>query len=313
MRVGLKMDGRAGGLEGTPPSVASNLSELEVTLGRLAEAVADGRRAIDFADRSGDAFRKMVNRTTAADALHQAGERAEAGALFAEAERMQAERQPRVRRCSIRCKASGTATGSWPPPSGPRGGACWRRRSAPAAPRSRRRREGGLRTRPPSTPAPRPKSGRRRRSNGHDLRSRPPLHRPRSPHAGPRRALPRPGGPPGRAASVATRWGRRSPPPSTALRQANSAPPPSQGPAHRRAVPRDAAAPIRSSPPACWPRRSRSPSGARCRCTWPTSTCTAPASSATGPRSPRPRLIERHGYGRRHDELADAEAAAARW
>jgi hypothetical protein len=36
----------------------------------------------------------MGKRTTAADALHQAGERAEAGALFAEAERMQAEDQP---------------------------------------------------------------------------------------------------------------------------------------------------------------------------------------------------------------------------
>jgi len=73
---------------------ASNLSELEVTLGRLGEAVADGRRALEFADRSGDAFMRMVNRTVTAAALHQAGEREEAGALFAEAERMQAERQP---------------------------------------------------------------------------------------------------------------------------------------------------------------------------------------------------------------------------
>jgi tetratricopeptide (TPR) repeat protein len=73
---------------------ASNLSELEVTLGRLGQAVADGRRAIELADRSGDAFQKMARRTTAADALHQAGERAEAGELFAAAERMQAERQP---------------------------------------------------------------------------------------------------------------------------------------------------------------------------------------------------------------------------
>jgi tetratricopeptide (TPR) repeat protein len=76
----------------------SNLSELEVTLGRLGEAVADGRRAIDFADRSGDAFGKMGNRTTAADALHQAGEWVEAGALFAEAERMQAAWQPQFPR-----------------------------------------------------------------------------------------------------------------------------------------------------------------------------------------------------------------------
>jgi tetratricopeptide (TPR) repeat protein len=77
---------------------ASNLSELEVTLGRLGEAVADGRRAIDFADRSGDAFQERSKRTTAADALHQVGERAEAGALFAEAEQMQAQRQPQLPR-----------------------------------------------------------------------------------------------------------------------------------------------------------------------------------------------------------------------
>jgi tetratricopeptide (TPR) repeat protein len=77
---------------------ASNLSELVVTLGRLVEAVADGRRATDFADRSGNAYWKMASRTTAADALHQAGERTEAGALFAEAERMQAEWQPQFTR-----------------------------------------------------------------------------------------------------------------------------------------------------------------------------------------------------------------------
>lgn len=75
---------------------AGNLSELEVTLGRLGEAVADGRRAIEFADRSGGAFLKMDNCAKAASALHQAGARAEAGALFAEAERMQAEWQPQI-------------------------------------------------------------------------------------------------------------------------------------------------------------------------------------------------------------------------
>jgi hypothetical protein len=73
---------------------AGNLSELEVTLGLLSEAVADGRRATEFADRSGDAFQKLGKRTTAANALHQAGERMESGALFAEAEGMQAEDQP---------------------------------------------------------------------------------------------------------------------------------------------------------------------------------------------------------------------------
>ncbi len=44
-----------------------------------------------LADRSGDAFLRMVYRTTHADALHQAGRRSEALALFREAERQQRE------------------------------------------------------------------------------------------------------------------------------------------------------------------------------------------------------------------------------
>jgi hypothetical protein len=67
---------------------------LEVTLGRLPDAVTDARQSITHADQSGDAFQRMGSRTTAADALHQSGQRAEAGALFAEAERMQQEMQP---------------------------------------------------------------------------------------------------------------------------------------------------------------------------------------------------------------------------
>jgi tetratricopeptide (TPR) repeat protein len=93
MRVSLTMYEEAKNWKAAAIS-ASNLSDLEVTLGRLDEAVADARRAVELADRSGDASQKMINRATAADALHQAGERAESGRLFAEAERMQAERQP---------------------------------------------------------------------------------------------------------------------------------------------------------------------------------------------------------------------------
>jgi tetratricopeptide (TPR) repeat protein len=73
---------------------ASNLSELEVTLGRLPDAVTDARQAITYAEQGGDAFMRMVNHTAAADTLHQRGQRMEAGTLFAEAERMQQERQP---------------------------------------------------------------------------------------------------------------------------------------------------------------------------------------------------------------------------
>ncbi|MDA0808235.1 MAG: hypothetical protein O2945_02900 [Planctomycetota bacterium] len=74
--------------------LANNLSELEVTLGDLKSAVADARRGIDFADRSGDAFLCEVIRTAAADALHQSGSADEARGLFADAERRQQERQP---------------------------------------------------------------------------------------------------------------------------------------------------------------------------------------------------------------------------
>ena len=40
--------------------------------------------------------------------------------------------------------------------------------------------------------------------------------------------------------------------------------------------------------PRFWTKPSTSPSAARCRCIWPTSTCTARGSSATRPNSPRP-------------------------
>ncbi len=75
-----------------------NLSELQLALGRIDAAVADARRSVEHADRSGDAFQRMGKRTTLADALHQQGEVAEAQAAFAEAEAMQAERQPQYPR-----------------------------------------------------------------------------------------------------------------------------------------------------------------------------------------------------------------------
>jgi tetratricopeptide (TPR) repeat protein len=73
---------------------ASNLSELLLTLGRVAEAVYYGRKSVKYADRSGDGFLKMSSRTILAAALHQAGEREDAEALFREAEQIQKERQP---------------------------------------------------------------------------------------------------------------------------------------------------------------------------------------------------------------------------
>ena len=73
---------------------ANNLSELELTLGRLTESVSSSRLAIEFADKSLNANQMMLRRTTAGDALFQSGDRTAAAPLFAEAERMQASNQP---------------------------------------------------------------------------------------------------------------------------------------------------------------------------------------------------------------------------
>jgi hypothetical protein len=73
---------------------ASNLSELELTLSEVAAAVKDAEQSVTYADRSGDAFQRLSKRATHADALHQSGRRDEAEAGFREAEQMQAERQP---------------------------------------------------------------------------------------------------------------------------------------------------------------------------------------------------------------------------
>jgi len=74
---------------------ASNLSELELTLGEVAAAVTDAEQSVDFADRSGEWGQRMIERTTLADALHQSGRRPDARERFCEAEAMQAEHQPR--------------------------------------------------------------------------------------------------------------------------------------------------------------------------------------------------------------------------
>ena len=59
----------------------------------VAGAVGDGEQSATYADRSGDGFWRMGSRTTHANALHQAGRRAEAEARFREAEHMQSEGQ----------------------------------------------------------------------------------------------------------------------------------------------------------------------------------------------------------------------------
>ena len=73
---------------------AGNLSELELTLGEVGKAHRDARQAVDFANRSSDAFWRMATRTTLADALFQAGQTGDASELFRQAETLQAEHQP---------------------------------------------------------------------------------------------------------------------------------------------------------------------------------------------------------------------------
>ncbi|MEA2692395.1 MAG: hypothetical protein QOJ16_1782 [Acidobacteriota bacterium] len=74
--------------------VASNLSELTLTLGEVGRAVAFGEQSVALADRRGDAAERIANRTTQADALHQAGRWEESTDAFREAEALQGEWQP---------------------------------------------------------------------------------------------------------------------------------------------------------------------------------------------------------------------------
>jgi tetratricopeptide (TPR) repeat protein len=73
--------------------IATNLSELYLTLGDVASAQKYGAQSVAFADRSGDVFWGMGARTTHADALLQAGKSKTAENLFVEAENMQKKRQ----------------------------------------------------------------------------------------------------------------------------------------------------------------------------------------------------------------------------
>jgi tetratricopeptide (TPR) repeat protein len=75
--------------------VASNLSELTLTLGEVKSALAFGKQSVDLADRSDDAFLRMVSRTTLAAALHQADRWEESAEGFREAEALQVEWQPK--------------------------------------------------------------------------------------------------------------------------------------------------------------------------------------------------------------------------
>ncbi len=73
---------------------ASNLSELQLTLGEVAAAVASAARSVAHTDRSKDLSMRMIMRTTHADALHQYGDQDNALRLFQAAEKLQKQLQP---------------------------------------------------------------------------------------------------------------------------------------------------------------------------------------------------------------------------
>jgi tetratricopeptide (TPR) repeat protein len=73
---------------------ARNLSQLHLTLGDIPAAVEMGATSLDYAERSEDAFERIVARALLANALHQSGEVARAQELFEDAEALQARWHP---------------------------------------------------------------------------------------------------------------------------------------------------------------------------------------------------------------------------
>jgi len=73
---------------------ANNIGELYLTIGDITHAMKYASQSVDLADKSGDTFQRMGDRTTLADALHQAASQYDAESLFREAEEMQKDWQP---------------------------------------------------------------------------------------------------------------------------------------------------------------------------------------------------------------------------
>ncbi|MBL8190719.1 MAG: AAA family ATPase, partial [Acidobacteria bacterium] len=71
---------------GYAASVASNLSELELTLGLVDAATRDAAQSLEYADRSGDVWQRIGRRVALANSQHQKGILENAQTRFAEAE-----------------------------------------------------------------------------------------------------------------------------------------------------------------------------------------------------------------------------------
>ena len=106
VRTSMEMDVALGRWHDAADS-AANLSQYELMLGQIVDAISDAQRAVTFADRHPEPFflanriaevhTRWSNRTCLAEAFHQAGRRSEAMTLFNEALRLQAKYQPGFR------------------------------------------------------------------------------------------------------------------------------------------------------------------------------------------------------------------------
>jgi len=79
---------------------SSNLSELRLARGEVSKSVIAGEQSVKYADRSGVASRQKIDRVIYAAALHQAGRREESRRIFNDAEAWQAS-HPRLH--SVHC------------------------------------------------------------------------------------------------------------------------------------------------------------------------------------------------------------------
>jgi tetratricopeptide (TPR) repeat protein len=93
MRVSGEVDVVAGRWAGAAASYG-NLAELELTLGKIDDAIGDAVRAMDYAERSESPHDQISERGKLAYAEHQAGRADKARGLFEEAETMQAKMSP---------------------------------------------------------------------------------------------------------------------------------------------------------------------------------------------------------------------------
>jgi len=93
MRAGLEMDIDRKDW-GNAAAAAANFSQLLLMLGDVKAAVAAARESVTYADRSRNWKEQLFDRSSFANALHQAGQWQEAEELFREAEEIQKKSQP---------------------------------------------------------------------------------------------------------------------------------------------------------------------------------------------------------------------------